>query len=513
METMTPTTGEVAVGNPKDIRFRKQGDLVTVRIKVGNQWIDRSGGWRTIAEATGPAIELRDRLQAEYASAHPAPAADQDDGAADGDEAKPRRREKSLRERAAEEHASYCKRQRLRDGKNGNTAFKWLWKQMKDRADLPPRLQKVRFFTQVRNALLDGPLAQSTVDLYSKGIREILRRIPDLDERCIAELENLPHKDGMAEANGEPFNRSHFQEMFKRIGDADETTQIIFWIGASGGPQIVDTVFLPLSAVDWISGMVRYRRVKTGERIEFRALPPLLELLKKRRENLGTDAVYFLPEVIFLQTEQKDPACNTKGWDGFKTWIKGKVPNDDAVRGSGNGTRIMAGFLTECKIKTTNLTHKSFRKHSISFWASLGIKLKTRMRMAGHSKEESHNRYDVPAEFEIMRASEITWKYYQAIMRGEDFYIPTTTYDIYEAIMTQWSKFPELLQAILHDRIDGLRGFLQEAFAGQRALIEEQTRSLRAENARLLELVGAQGYQLAAIQDSCGKLTKHFGLM
>ena len=62
------------MANPRDIRFRKQGRVVTVRIKVGGQWLDRSGGWRTIEEATGPAIEMRDKLQADYAAAHPAPA-------------------------------------------------------------------------------------------------------------------------------------------------------------------------------------------------------------------------------------------------------------------------------------------------------------------------------------------------------------------------------------------------------------------------------------------------------
>jgi hypothetical protein len=44
------------MSNLKDIRFRKKGDLVTVRIKVGKAWVDRSGGWHTIAEASAPAI-------------------------------------------------------------------------------------------------------------------------------------------------------------------------------------------------------------------------------------------------------------------------------------------------------------------------------------------------------------------------------------------------------------------------------------------------------------------------
>src|ERR1039458_7617707 len=180
---LTPTSAneEATVANVKDIRFRKKGGVVTVRIKVGNQWVDRSGGWRTIAEATAPAIALRDKLQDDYAAAHPELAAKEAEASAE--ERKPRKGEKSLRERAEEERLKYCKRQRLRDDKNGRSAFGWLWGQLGDKANLPPRLQKVQYFTKVRDALVDGPLAKSTVDLYSKVIREILRRIADLDRK------------------------------------------------------------------------------------------------------------------------------------------------------------------------------------------------------------------------------------------------------------------------------------------------------------------------------------------
>ena len=97
-------------------------------------------------------------------------------------------------------------------------------------------------------------------------------------------------------------------------------------------------------------------------------------------------------------------------------------------------------------------------------------------------------------------------------MNGEDFFIPTTTYDIYEAFVAQWSKFRELLQAALRERLDELQEFLKDAFAAQRAHAEGQTQILQAENAQLRDQLKAQGQQLAAIQDSCGKLAKHFGL-
>jgi hypothetical protein len=134
------------------------------------------------------------------------------------------------------------------------------------------------------------------------------------------------------------------------------------------------------------------------------------------------------------------------------------------------------------------------------------------MRMAGHIKESSHNRYDVPAEFEIIRAAKITWRYYQAIMNDQEFFIPTTTYDIYEAFMTHWNKLPELLKVMLDEPLGKVQGVLSDAFAAQWAHAEEQTRILQAENAQLREQLGAQGRQLVAISARCEQLARHFGL-
>jgi len=255
--------------------------------------------------------------------------------------------------------------------------------------------------------------------------------------------------------------------------------------------------------------LISYRRIKTGEAIEFCALPPLLALLKQRWARMGPDAVFVLPELIFKVKDLKDPTCNTEAWEGFKAWKDMRAPHSDVVRGASNGAREMTAFLKLCGIKSEGITHKSFRKHNISFWASIGIKLKTRMRMAGHSKEEAHYRYDVPAEFEIMRAKEITWRYYQAIMKDEDFFVPTTPYDMYESLMAHWAKFPELLQTTMRQELNGtlqsLHDALRQAFTSQKALIEEQTGILLAENARLRA-------QLQAIQANCEKLVKHFGL-
>ena len=424
-----PTTAGVSMRNLKDIRFCKKGDLVVVRIKVGKAWLDRSGGWRTIAEATEPAMKLRDELQAEHLRNNPVNEEQPVDA--------PGWKLKSLRVRAEEELVKYAKRQRLRTTNSLHYALKWTWKTMGSEAEKPPRHQCKLAFTKLRTALVDGDLSERTRDLYSKHLRRIFGMITDLNQEFLLELENLPHTAPLSKGSGDAFQRSDLAVIFDNLANADEVERGLIWIGLSGGPQIVDAVFLPASAVNWETGRIKYKRMKTGEPIEFFALPPLLDWLKKRREALAPGAVYFFPEVIFLDSELRDPQCNTPEWAGFKQWPEGKAPQSCALRGGIYGAARMSKFLTRCGLKTKEITYKSFRKHNISFWASIGIKASTRMLMAGHSKLESHQRYDVPAEFELVRSRDILWDYYQAIMNGQPFNIPTSAYDIHAGLVAK----------------------------------------------------------------------------
>lgn len=456
----------------KNIRFRKKGALVTVRIKVGANWVDRSGGWRTIAEATAPAIQLRDKLQGEYDANHPT--ASPEDGEVTV------RKGKSLQVCATEALVTYGRRQRLRTTKNIESALRWAWRVIGVKAELPPKEQVKATFTKLRDALIDSPnLANRTRELYSINLRRVFGLIPTLNREFLHELANLPRTGSTARVSGDAFQVTHFQTMFSRIGDADDTTQGMFWIGASGGPQIVDTVFIPFSAVDWTTGRIHYWRIKTHEEIDFYALPPLLAWLKRRRTLLGEDAVYAFPELVFLSKEQDQPDCNTSAWAGFNTWKHGEVPQSCVVRGAANGLKHMVAFLKSCGIKTDGITHKSFRKHNISFWASIGIKLTTRMLMAGHSRLEAHQRYDVPAQFELVRARDILWKYYQAIMKGEEFFIPTTPYDIYEAIKNENAQLREQLNGQRHEilalasKLDVLIGLQVSGGKGGPALAQD----------------------------------------
>jgi len=489
------------VSKLKDIRFRRKGNLMVARIKVGSKWLDHSDGWRTIAEAREPAIKSRDEMQAKYKESHPEPVAKPV-------EEKPGRNLRSLRIVAEDEADKYIKRQRLRGGDNIYSALNFFWGLIGPAADVAPRQQVKSTFAKSRTGLLDSGLLDSTIELYAKLIRDVLRLVVShgLNADFIKELERLP-KVGVREASGEPFQKSHLKVMFEREGSRSDTTRLLFWIGASGGPQIVDTVFFPLTGVNWDTGLVSYRRVKTTEKIEFAALPPLLDLLRKRRDELGPGAVYALPELIFDRFALRDPKCNRVAFD--------RVPKDVATRGAFNGMKEMNAFFVDCGIKSKEITHKSFRKHNISFWSSLGIKLKTRMRMSGHQRESAHYRYDVPFVDEILRAKDITWRYYQAIMDGRDFFIPTTVFDIYEGLMNHWDKFPDLVRHAMADELrgnfDSLCSLLATSFADQRALIQQQTVILQADNAQFREQLRVQAEDLKHIRAILQRLAGHVG--
>jgi len=151
--------------------------------------------------------------------------------------------------------------------------------------------------------------------------------------------------------------------------------------------------------------------------------------------------------------------------------------------------KVVNEFLNLCGIKTKDITYKSFRKAQISFWASIGIKLKTRMRMAGHSREDAHNRYDTPAELEILRARDITWKYVEAVRDNRPFFIPTGPYDIYEALMNHWEKFPEMMRDSIHNELGGslarVEQLLAAGFADQQRYLESK---FKQQEGMILEL-------------------------
>jgi hypothetical protein len=473
--------------NPENIKLLPKGNFYYAVIAIGNDlhgWTstEHSENWKTKKEARDAAIKLRDSLQAQFDAAHPeilpAQLPSERPPVQEGQPLEDAHGRKSLQALAHRELAAYSKRQRLR-----------------------------------ADNIYYSDLGDRTVELYTKMIRGILKRlIPcGLNPLCIAELERLP-KRGTPDQSGAAFLQSHLKTMLNRLGSnsepVSETQSILFWIGASGGPQIVDTVFLPFAAINWDTGMITYFRVKTNEMIQFGALPPLLALLKKRRALLGEKAAYVLPELVYGVKERRHPEHNRVSWT--------KVPKESADQAAWRGAHEMNTFLEACGVKTKGLSHKSFRKHNISFWASIGIKLKTRMRMAGHSRESNHLRYDTASEVEILRAREITWKYYEAVAEGREFFIPTTPYDIHESLMDHWKQFPQIMRDAIHAELNGsfepLYPLIRDGFAERRVHAEKQTALLQAENAEFRQLLVEQTEELRAIKGACLKISARLGL-
>lgn len=495
------------MNNPKDIRFRRMGNVVVARIKVGKKWIDKSDNWHTVEEAREPAIKLRDELQAQYAEDHPEPEKPAE---------QPREwTRKGFRQELEEELARMAKRQCWATDHNYKSVTQVLWRALGEHADLPTKELKPKYFVPMRELLISGEYAQGTVEIYGKNLREMLRWMEQkgLDPQCVLEVTNLP-RVGIKESGDDVFQRGHLGVMFKHEAEQDDTTRILFWIGLSGGPQMVDAVFLPIQSVDLNTGFVSYNRVKTGEVVQYCALPPLIELLRKRKEALGPGAAYFLPELIYNKKHLKKPGCNKELFE--------KLPERYKQKGSHNGGLVMRRFLNACGIESEELSYKSFRKHNISFWASIGIKLKVRMRMAGHNQETTHHRYDCASEMEINRASQLTWEYLQSVRDGREFFVPTTPYDMYQGLLKHWAQIPDVVRATMHSELggsfDNLRSLLLDAFTLQTGLIKQQTAILQAENAQLREQLRElreqlreQSECLSAIKATCQQIAVKIG--
>jgi hypothetical protein len=228
-------------------------------------------------------------------------------------------------------------------------------------------------------------------------------------------LARLPGDKGDGE-KGETLDQAQLRTvLIKRWLETDETTQILVEMGLCGGPQMVDSCFPTFPGINFDSGLVSFPRVKSKEEVRFYASPRLLALFRQRRDRLRRGAIHVFEDLIYTREQRKQPDCNTTAWEG-------DIPKEFVHRASVQGNNKMRNFLRKvCGFTSLKITNKSFRIHRISFWASVGFKLKTRMRMAGHKNVQRHTDYDRGADFEIKRAAEISWKYYAAIEKGEPF--------------------------------------------------------------------------------------------
>ncbi|MDR3409986.1 MAG: hypothetical protein P4L87_03410 [Formivibrio sp.] len=461
----------------KNIAVKYEDGRWRVRIKEGRKW----GSWHTKAGEWHNGADARaggKAMLAKYREANPEPVVLRIlDPKLD-----PKKSFRAVYQKKMEE---YWKRQGTRNESPHKSAAKHLMAALGAHAEVEPKSMKPKWFAPVRERLLER-LSGKTPGMYAQRLREVLGTLVPLglDPLSIGELDRMPSGKS-SDTAGFPFSMANIKVMMKLEPNQSDTTRMLLWGGASGGPQAVDLAFLPFAGFNDATGVCRWKRTKVNETIEFAALPPLQDLIKKRQAELGEGAVYVFPELIFLDEEIGLPKTNTVFWK--------RPPENIAKRAAQNVNTVVTEFLTLCGIKAEGYTNKSWRIHDISLWSALGVKDKTRLRMAGHKTLDQHRVYEVPSEIELVRVKDIMWQYYGAIREGRDFFIPSTPYDIYEAIMKRWDQFPEVMQRLVHEELTSssakLELFIQAAFESQQLMIQaghaEILATVRAESADL----------------------------
>jgi hypothetical protein len=472
------------------------------------KWYPKTTGCRTMADAKKEVP----RIAKELSNAHSLPlpfwhpeykAEEKDDGLEDND-SKSFGGSRSVVEVSKRVLARRIKEGRWKSPHIYENALEYMEKGFGEHAKLPPKKLTRAAFVKLREFLIDCEDIAKSASEYGRRICQVLVLVPGINPDFIKILRRLPKNKGDGE-KGDQFQESQLRTILvERKAEQDEITQILIEIGLDDGPQIIDAACMPLSGINFESGFICYRRVKSREEARFQAGPRLLELLRARKERLRPGAVYLFEELMFTKKQRRDPKCNTTEWDD--------IPASFVTRASVQAGNRIRKFLRErCKFTSDRLSFKSFRIGRISFWASVGFTLKTRMRMAGHASVQRHTDYDRGSEVEIRRASEVSWKYYEAIEQGLPFFVPTTPYDLYEFIKTRWDALPELVRAAMSTVLGGsfssLERVVQAAFAAQNAhmdqrldaqaaILEELSRSVARSHAILVKLADRLGLSL-----------------
>lgn len=188
---------------------------------------------------------------------------------------------------------------KLRDPRAYQAALDSLWKVLGPEAELPTDQQKSALFAQVHATLLVSGLSETTARLQTALLRGLLRETitHGLNPACVAALSISKHR--APKESVVSFQKPHLKIILEHLQFQSETLRLLIWIALSGGCQIVDAVLLRFSHIDWNTGIISYPRTKTGQVAEFAALPPLMEILSQRRAQLGPQAVFVMPELIF----------------------------------------------------------------------------------------------------------------------------------------------------------------------------------------------------------------------
>lgn len=192
---------------------------------------------------------------------------------------------------------------------------------------------------------------------------------------------------------------SHLKLILESLCQQPKAIQILIWICLSRPLWLLDAIFLRFSNINWDTGLIHCKRVKTGESVDFFALPPLLTLLHERSARLGPSAVYVFPELIFDEAELLDPLCNRSDWV--------VVPISVAQRAVMNGSAQIKSYFRKIGIKDRCITYKSLRRHMVLVLVSLGV--------LGELPAAIGSGAQLPHEAEILSAKELTWLYLRLI--------------------------------------------------------------------------------------------------
>jgi hypothetical protein len=465
------------------------------------KWYPKTTGCRTYAEAKKeiPRIvrELSQKRGLSLPSWHPE---------YEGDDKEEESAEASQRGKSVVESAKRVLKRRIKEGRWKSphiyeNALKYMELGFGEYGRLDSKKLPRPAFVKLREFLIDCPDIAKSASEYGRRICQVLTLIPEINQDFIKILRRLPKDKGDGE-KGDAFQESELQKiLIERKNEEDETTRILIEIGLDDGPQIIDAACIPISGTNFQTGFVSYRRVKSREEARFQANPYLLKLLRERRDKLRPGAAYLLEDIMFTQEQRADPKCNTAEWDD--------IPKEYVTRASVQAGNKIRKFLRErCKFDSERISYKSFRIGRISFWASVGFTLKTRMRMAGHASVQRHTDYDRGSEVEIRRAAEVSWKYYEAVEQGQPFFIPTTPYDLYEFIKKKWDALPEIVTSAMASKLGGsfqlLEYLMRTAFAEQKAAID---RRLDAQQATLDQI----NRKLDRIDSHLMAVANHFG--
>jgi len=105
-------------------------------------------------------------------------------------------------------------------------------------------------------------------DLMSFVLGEMQKRGHLLPE-CLAVFDGLSISSSPHRKCGKPYSNEDLRKLLAAEANAPSYLRMALWNGISGGPQAIDALTLKCAELDRKSGLVRFKRQKTGGRAEY----------------------------------------------------------------------------------------------------------------------------------------------------------------------------------------------------------------------------------------------------